>query len=111
MGRLCGFYRIPGNVFFVPQESEIRLNRSTRNTFDGNYYLGNIKGRPEDPNGRNASDYYNRCISKDPSGFNSLSFLFDTVVIGDGSAILKAVNRDTIHRFLNDERRMSLSKE
>ena len=87
------------DVFFVPQESEIRLNRSTRNTFDGNYYLGNIKGRPEDPNGRNASDYYNRCISKDPSGFNSLSFLFDTVVIGDGSAILKAVNRDTIHRF------------
>ena len=87
------------NVFFVPQESEIRLNRSTRNTFDGNYYLGNIKGRPEDPNGRNVSDYYNRCISKDPSGFNSLSFLFDTVVIGNSSAILKAVNRDTIHRF------------
>ena len=80
------------NVFFVPQESEIRLNRSTRNTFDGNYYLGNIKRRPEDPNGRNVSDYYNRCISKDPSGFNSLSFLFDTVVIGDGSAILKAVD-------------------
>ncbi len=34
------------NVFFVPQESEIRLNRSTRNTFDGNYYLGNIKDGP-----------------------------------------------------------------
>ena len=30
---------------------------------------------------------------------NSLSFLFDTVIIGDGSAVLKAVNRDTIHRF------------
>lgn len=92
------------NVFYVPQESEIRLNRSTRNTFDGNYYLGNIKGRPEDPNGRNASDYYNQCISKDPSGFDSLSFLFDTVIIGDGSAILKAVNRDTIHRFFETMR-------
>ena len=78
---LCGLYRIPGKCILRPAGIGDSPEPLHRNTFDGNYYLGNIKGRPEDPNGRNASDYYNQCISKDPSGFNSLSFLFDTVVI------------------------------
>ena len=90
------------NVFFVPQESEIRLTRSTNNIFEGNYYLGNFKKIPIDTYGKYVSAYYNTCISKDPLGFDALSFLFDTVIVGDGSAILKVVNSEVIHHFFEE---------
>ena len=90
------------NIFFAPQESEIRLNKSTNNIFDGNYYLGNFIGKPADKSAKDASAYYYSCISKDPMGFDSLSFLFDTVIVGDGAAVLKVVSKDAIHRFFED---------
>ena len=35
-------------------------------------------------------------------GFDSLSFLFDIVIVGDGAAVLKVVSKDAIHRFFED---------
>ena len=70
--------------------------------FDGNYYLGNFIGKPADKSAKDASAYYYSCISKDPMGFDSLSFLFDTVIVGDGAAVLKVVSKDAIHRFFED---------
>lgn len=90
------------NIFFAPQESEIRLTKSTNNIFDGNYYLGNFIGKPADKSAKDASAYYYSCISKDPMGFDSLSFLFDMVIVGDGAAVLKVVSKDAIHRFFED---------
>ena len=90
------------NIFFAPQESEIRLTKSTNNIFDGNYYLGNFIGKPADKSAKDASAYYYSCISKDPMGFDSLSFLLDTVIVGDGAAVLKVVSKDAIHRFFED---------
>lgn len=90
------------NIFYVPQESTIRLTESTNNQFNGNYYLGPILNKPSDPSGHTVSDYYNETIRKDPTGFNSLDFLFDTVIVGDGATVLKAVNADRIHQFFND---------
>ena len=46
------------NIFFAPQESEIRLTKSTNNIFDGNYYLGNFIGKPADKSAKDASAYY-----------------------------------------------------
>lgn len=93
------------NVFFAPQETEIRLTKSTNNLFEGNYYLGNIKGIPNDENGCFFSNYYNMCISKDPEGFNSLSFLFDTMIVGDGTSVMKVVSRESIHSFFDKIKR------
>lgn len=87
------------NIFYAPEQTEIRLNRSTGNVFDGNYYLGFFKTRPVDAHGHNASSYYAAVIASDPSGRRSLDFLFDKHVVGNGTAILRAVNPETITDF------------
>lgn len=89
------------NVFYVPQLSEIRLYESTNNIFDGNYYLGLYKGKPEDKNGKDHSTFYNSLIDKDPTGFESLSPLFNTIEVGDGIATMKVVNKEAIRNFFN----------
>lgn len=90
------------NVFYVPQTSEFRMYESTNNIFDGNYYLGSYKGKPEDKNGKNKSTYYSSLIDKDPTGFNSLSFLFETFDIADGAATLKTIKKDAIVSFFKE---------
>lgn len=90
------------NVFFVSQESAFRLSKSTNNVFDGNFYLGTYVGKPEDRNGMNISSYYSSLIKLDPTGFNSFSFLFDIVSVGDGTALLKAINKDVIYSFFEE---------
>lgn len=89
------------NVFFAPQESAFRLTRSTNNTFEGNYYLGTYNDKPADAKGKSSSNYYNEVIAKDPSGFSSLSFLFDHVIVGDGEAVMKVVNPEVIGQFFD----------
>lgn len=90
------------NVFYVAQLSEIRLNESTNNTFENNYYLGQFENKSEDKGGKNRSAYYASLIEKDPSGFESLSFLFETIAVGDGAATLKAVNKEAISAFFEN---------
>ena len=90
------------NVFYVPQESAFRLTQSTHNLFEGNFYLGTYENKPDEETGKTASCYYQSVISKDPTGFSSLSFLFDTMVIGDGAAVLKVVNKEAIHEFFEE---------
>lgn len=90
------------NVFYVPEVSEIRLYESTNNTFDGNYYLGKYKGKPKDDNGKSKSDYYATIIQKDPTGFESLSHLFETMEIGDGATYIKVVKKEAVHAFFKE---------
>lgn len=90
------------NIFYAPEPTEIRLTQSTRNIFDGNYFLGIFRNLPADGHARRSSALYEQITAADPKGFKSLDFLFDTVVVGDGAAILKAVNAEAINRFFNE---------
>lgn len=87
------------NVFYVPEPSAFNLTKSTRNTFDGNYYLGSFAGKPEDKQGHDTSDYYSSLLEKYPEGFGALSHLFEEVEIADGAATIKAVKKEAIHDF------------
>lgn len=80
------------NLFYVAEPSEVRLTQSTRNQFDGNIFLGTVRGLPSSDNNRRDSEFYSRIAASDPSGRSGLDFLFDSVVVGDGAAILHAVN-------------------
>lgn len=91
---------IKENIFFAPEESQFLLTRTTNNKFEGNYYLGFFKSIPADDAARKQSAVYDNIIRQDPSGAGSLGFLFDTFIVGDGAAVLKAVNKDAIkHLF------------
>lgn len=87
------------NLFYAAEPSAFNFTQSTRNTFDGNYYLGSFEAKPEDNQGRNASVYYSSLIEKDSEDFASLSHLFEEIEVGDGAAILKAVKKEAIHLF------------
>lgn len=80
------------NIFYAPEPTEIRLTGSTDNIFSGNYFLGTFRNLPADAHAHHTSDLYNRLISRDPCGFTSLDFLFDSVIVGDGAAVLRSVN-------------------
>lgn len=87
------------NVFFVPESSAFRLTNSTDNIFSGNYYLGSFIDKPVDTHGRDQSSFYQSLIDSDITGFSSLDFLFDHIPVGDGRAVLKAVNPERIEAF------------
>ncbi len=87
------------NVFYAPEASAFNLTKSTRNIFDGNYYLGSFAGKPEDNQGHDASVYYSSLLEKDPEGFAALSHLFEEVEVGDGAATIKAVKKAAVHEF------------
>lgn len=87
------------NLFYVAQPTEIRLYESTNNVFTGNYYLGEFIGMPEDKDARKKPALYNEILDQDAEGFDSLSFLMDKVVVGDGEAELVTVNKEAIHAF------------
>lgn len=90
------------NIFYAPEPTEIRLTQSTRNIFDGNYFLGFFRNQPADSHARSESARYEEIVAADPQGFNSLDFLFDTVIVGDGAAVLKAVNPEAISRLFDE---------
>lgn len=87
------------NVFYVPQQSEFRLTKSTNNTFSGNYYIGNFKNIPQDDKGQNQSTFYNSMIEKDSTGFESLSFLRKKLEIADGNAEITVIDKEAIESF------------
>lgn len=89
------------NVFYAPEETELRMTRSTRNIFQGNYYLGFFHRIPDDAGARRTSAFYSSTIRQDATGFDSLSSLFDTVVVGDGEAVMKVVNPVAIKNFFD----------
>lgn len=95
------------NIFYAPEPTDIRLTQSTRNSFEGNFFLGFFNNMPNDTKARRASDVYSSLVAKDPTGTRSLDFLFDNVVVGDGTAIMKVVNKnsvDSLFRAMNNER-------
>ena len=87
------------NIFYVPEISEFELTNSTNNTFKGNYYLGNFKAKPKDPDGKTKSDYYQSLLGSSQSGFEAFASLFEKVEVGDGAAVLNAVNKKAIEDF------------
>lgn len=89
------------NLFYVPEVSEIRLYKSTNNTFDGNYYLGTYKGIPKDENAKKQSSLYESLLQDDPKGFGALKSLLRTVKIADGEASVTVVDKDAIERFFS----------
>lgn len=89
------------NLFYVAEPSELRLSRSTRNFFDGNFFLGIFRGLPEADTTRRDSELYARIAASDPCGHSSLDFLFDSVVVGDGAAVMQAVNAEAMERLFD----------
>ncbi|WP_294609091.1 hypothetical protein [uncultured Bacteroides sp.] len=87
------------NVFYAPEVSAFNLTKSTRNIFDGNYYLGSFAGKPEDNQGHDTSAYYCSLLEKNMEGFGTLSHLFEEVEVGDGAATIKAVKKEAVHEF------------
>ena len=87
------------NIFYSPEQSAFDLTESTNNLFDGNFYLGDFDGKPDDKNGKNRSDMYQALIDKDPTGFQALAPLLEKVEIGDGAAFVTVVNKKAIEEF------------
>lgn len=87
------------NVFFAPERSAFRMTESTGNVFRGNWYLGLFADMPSDTGGHTGSDYYRRLTDGDISGLSGLGHFFDLIPIGDGQAVLKAVNPTRIEEF------------
>jgi hypothetical protein len=46
------------NIFYTPEESDMKLTKSTHNVFEGNYYMGKFKELPADKNARYNAEYY-----------------------------------------------------
>ena len=86
------------NVFYTPEMSAIRLNKSTRNLFEGNYYLGNITSIPADASAHKESTYYSQEMVNSVVGFQSL---FDNVMVGDGEAVMSVVNKERVQAFFD----------
>ena len=87
------------NVFYAPEPSAFNLTKSTRNTFDGNYYLGSFSGKPKDSQGHVTSGYYSSFLEKKTEGFSTLLHLLEEVEVGDGAATIKVVKKEAIHDF------------
>lgn len=90
---------IKDNLFYTPEISEFYLTESTNNTFDGNYYLGAFKNKPNDRNGKNESAIYQSLLEKGSTGFEALASLLEKVEIGDGAAYVTTVNKKAIENF------------
>ena len=91
--------RFSENIFYTPENSEFDLTKSTHNIFEGNFYLGSFKGKPNDATGKTGSAVYQSLLEKDPTGFESLAFLFEKIEIGDGAAFVTAVNKKAVEEF------------
>lgn len=91
------FFR--NNVFFVPQPSAFRMNKSTNNAFDSNYYLGKFISAPQDDGAAINPDGYNSLVERSQDARTALSFLFENVIVGDGSANMQAVKKNSIEEF------------
>lgn len=89
------------NVFYAParQPSAFNLTKSTNNLFEGNYYLGTFKEKPKDALQRESSIYYAALAGKNADGPLMLSFLFEEIEVGDGTAVMRAVKKEIIHDF------------
>lgn len=94
------------NLFYAAEPSEFNLTQSTRNIFEGNYYLGTFKAKPEDNRGYNTSVYYSSLTEQESEDL-FLSSLFEEIEVGDGAAILRAVRKEAIHLFFE---RMKITK-
>jgi hypothetical protein len=89
------------NIFYAPESSEIRLYKSTNNTFDGNYFLGTYKGIPQDKNAKKQSPLYDSLLLKDNKGFDALKPLMKKVEIADGEAYVTVVDKEAIETFFH----------
>lgn len=87
------------NLFFAPEAMGFNLTKSTCNFFDGNMYFGLFKEIPEDSNPRTDPSLYLEILDQDSSGKKSLDFLLDSIVVGDGAALLRTINPNSIEYF------------
>lgn len=77
------------NLFIVAEPSAFKLTESTGNIFDGNYYVGEFAGKPDDKDGEGSLD-----LSKD-----ALRGLLRDVEIANGRATLTTVDKDKIEKL------------
>lgn len=90
------------NIFFAPQPSAFRMNKSTNNCFDSNYYLGEFIDAPHDSGAVINPKFYTSLFEGSHSARTALSFLLENVVVGDGAANMQAVKKNGIEEFFEE---------
>ena len=90
------------NLFYVQQPSAFNLTQSTNNHFIGNYYIGEFSNKPLDAQGHNLPLDNNSIIKNDKEGSVIWASMFRDEKVGDGTAVIKVVNKDAIQTFFNE---------
>lgn len=93
---------VKDNIFYTPETTTFNFTESTHNTFDGNYYLGTFKVKPQDANARYLSDAYQKILEADTEGFGGLSQLTDTVSVAGTKGVF--VDKEAIQRLFESMR-------
>lgn len=91
--------RFINNLFYAAGPSKFNFSKSTRDYFNGNWYVGDFTGKPKDSKGRGDSRYYRSLLKDDPSGFVAVAPLLSQRRIANGKAIVKYVNPKAIKKF------------
>ena len=92
---------IKENIFYTPEDSYFDFGKSTNNSFEGNYYLGNYSGKPVDAGRCLLQEELVKLVSD--SGESGLLQLMDSVMVA-GGVQCKYVSKKKIEAFFNNIR-------
>lgn len=88
------------NIFYTAEKSKFDLTKSTRNYFNGNWYLGSYQQLPDDQEARTASEaYQTQVLDIDPNGYKGLYRLMESRTVEGETAYF--VKKEAIEAFFN----------
>ena len=86
------------NIFCAPEVSRFNVTQSTRNFFEGNYYIGKFEKLPPDDKAHFTFDAHCPEVS-DRDGYKGLMSLMDTVEVAGAKGVF--VNKKAIEEFFD----------
>ena len=86
------------NIFYSPEPSRFDMTKSTRNTFQHNWYLGKFESQPVDAASQTSSSVYQKTvIDADPQGYEALRQLMTAT--SHYGVLGHTVDKEKIERF------------